>query len=325
MNYTGKIIPLAFPDTFVRHSTEKSLKILPYLGIGTKDYVKAGHAALVLIANKTGKAEYYDFGRYITPYGYGRLRSELTDAELQIPIKAEIDRTGDLVNTEELLVWLQQNPDKTHGTGRMLASVCNCIDYESAKKYLNDLQQQGSIPYKAFGLSGSNCSRMVTETLLNSTDHQKIVKGLRKIKKFTPSTLGNVEKAAIDSPIYEIDKGQLRVYEGSVLRENLTNYFYRYRDNNSVTSTFNFPTHWHYLEGIGSGAYFELQKTDQPDQYVMCRYNDYGRLDFKGIFVNLTQFDISNPYSFVYDSNCHYFHIMQKGEKIRFNRVKTLI
>jgi len=56
LNYTGKIIVLAFPDTFVTMSTEWVCKLLPLLGLGTRDYIKAGHAALVLIENKTGQA-----------------------------------------------------------------------------------------------------------------------------------------------------------------------------------------------------------------------------------------------------------------------------
>ena len=56
MKYTGKIIVLAFPDTFVRMSDEFMCKVLPLLGIGTRTHVKAGHAALVLVENETGNA-----------------------------------------------------------------------------------------------------------------------------------------------------------------------------------------------------------------------------------------------------------------------------
>ena len=81
---------LAYPDTFVTMSDEWICKLLPLVGLGTRDYIKAGHAALILIENRTGVARYFDFGRYVTPKGHGRVRGANTDAELEIPFKAEI-------------------------------------------------------------------------------------------------------------------------------------------------------------------------------------------------------------------------------------------
>ena len=143
---TGKIIVLAYPDTFVKISDEWQCKLFPLVGLGTWDYMKAGHAAIILIENKTGKANYYDFGRYITPKGYGRVRSEITDAELKIPFKAKLIGNGSLENLNEFLIWLDANPHKTHGEGRLLASVCEDINFAKAEKYIQELQQRGSIP-----------------------------------------------------------------------------------------------------------------------------------------------------------------------------------
>jgi len=50
VNYTGKIISLAFPDTFVRFSDEKYVSnVLQLFGLGKNGVVKAGHAAQNLI------------------------------------------------------------------------------------------------------------------------------------------------------------------------------------------------------------------------------------------------------------------------------------
>ena len=86
-------------------SDELLVKLLPLVGLGTGNYIKAGHAALVLIENKTGKATYYDFGRYITPKGYGRVRGQNTDVELAIPFKAKI-KNDQLKNLDQFLLWL---------------------------------------------------------------------------------------------------------------------------------------------------------------------------------------------------------------------------
>ncbi|TPN83031.1 DUF6695 family protein [Aquimarina algicola] len=326
MKYTGKIISLAFPDTFVRHSDESVLKLLPLLGLGKKGFVKAGHAALVLIENKTGIAEYYDFGRYITPFGYGRVRSALTDVELSIPFKAHIDSSDHLINVEEFLLWLEANPHKTHGDGRLIASVCDHIFYDKAKEYILSMQSKGSMPYKAFGKNGSNCSRIVTDTILASTNHTKIRTALLRNKLFTPSTVGNVEKSAIKNAIYEVKDGVVKKYTSSAFKENMTNYF----DKNIPEAKSN-PKKIvseelqgaHFLSGIGSSAYFKLCSTSGKNIFEIRRYTECGEEDFCGIFKCLdSSFDCDIEYEFVYDSNCMYCHVHQKGKKIRFEIVK---
>ncbi len=329
MSYTGKIISLAFPDTFVKHSDESSTRILLALGLGKHNYIKAGHAAFVLIENETGKAEYYDFGRYITPQGYGRVRSAITDVELEIPFKASIASNSKLHNIEEFLLWLEANPDKTHGSGRLVASACDYIYYERARNFVLSVQERGSIPYKAFGKDGSNCSRIVTDTIIAGTDHAKIRKPLFRNKLFTPSPLGNVEKASLDNPIYQVEKGELNVYPGSVFRENLTNYFDKNIPeikNNHVVDPAGFLKNAHFLSGIGSSAYFVLNKTREDNLFEIRRYTEYGEEDFSGIFtVRDGRFDASKKYYFVYDSNCKYCHVEQDGKKIRFELVKRVV
>ncbi|MBQ0736409.1 DUF6695 family protein [Aquimarina celericrescens] len=328
MSYTGKIISLAFPDTFVKHSDESSTKVLLALGLGKQNYIKAGHAAFVLIENETGNAEYYDFGRYITPQGYGRVRSAVTDVELEIPFQADLTKDKELTNIEEFLLWLEANPDKTHGSGRLVASVCDYIYYQKAKSFVIAVQEKGSIPYKAFGKQGSNCSRIVTDTILAGTDHAKIRKPLLRNKLFTPSPLGNVEKASLGNPIYQVENGKLNIYPGSVLKENLINYFDKNIPKtpyNHVVSPNGFMKNAHFLSGIGSSAYFILDSTSKKNIFEVTRYTEYGKLDFKGLFeVKNISFNISEEYRFVYDSNCKYCHVEQKGKRVRFDLIKRI-
>lgn len=325
MTYTGKIIVLAFPDTFVQYSDEPSVKFLLALGLGKNNYIKAGHAAFVLIENRTGNAEYYDFGRYITPKGHGRVRSAVTDIELEIPFKAIITSDYKLSNVEDFLLWLEANPKKTHGDGRLVASVCDYIDYEKAKKYVLSVQSMGSIPYKAFGKTGSNCSRIVTDTILSSTDQIKIKRPLLRNKLFTPSPLGNVEKAALNTPVYQVKDGRLQVYPGSVFKENLTNYFDKKipeTKDKGIKKCNNRLDKAHFLSGTGSSAYFVLEEYLEENVFEITRYTEYGEKDFKGLFVaKESRLNPKQEYRFVYDSNCLYCHIEQNGNKIRLEQI----
>ncbi len=327
MKPTGKIIPLAFPDTYVRYSDESILFLLPILGIGKKNYLKAGHAAFVLIENETGNAEYYDFGRYITPEGYGRVRSAVTDTELEIPFKMIINNNGSLKNIEELLLWLEAHPEKTHGSGRLIASICDEIDYDKAKSHVIGLQNKGSIPYKAFGKIGTNCSRIVTDTILASTSDRKIIKGLTKNKRFTPSPLGNVGKSSKMNPIYQINDGVIGIYDGSIFKENLTNYFHKDVPIATCSKKEREPfKDAHFLHGTGSSAYFRMEETDIEGEYLMIRYTATFEEDFRGIFqTDDIGFNFADTYEFTYDSNCSFYHVLQNGKKIRFNRIKDKI
>lgn len=329
MRYTGKIIVLAFPDTYVKMSTEFICKVLPLLGLGTKHYIKAGHAALVLIHNKTGEAFYYDFGRYVTPPAQGRVRGKNTDAELEIPFKAIIDAKNELENLDDFLLWLDAHPQKTHGSGRLLASVCDDIDFNKANTYIKNIQNRGSIPYGVFEKEGSNCSRFVTDTILAATNNTKITRRLKFNKLFTPSTVGNVEKAATKRIVFQVYNGIVQQFTGTALKENLTNYF----DKKNVPSIHTvaqenpkvlIPSHWHTLNGTGSTSYFEiLNEPSLPeDHFRIKRYNDLLQQDFDGVYT-ASNFNVQEAYRFTYDSHCAFCHVIQNNQKIKLSVVAS--
>ena len=338
MKHTGKLIIIAFPDTYVTMSTEWVCRVLPWFGLGTKDYIKAGHAALILIDNKNGNASYFDFGRYVTPKGHGRVRSAVTDAELHIPITAKFrtrskDDSGDsqLQNLEEFMVWLHANPQKTHGEGRLLASVCDAIDFKKAENFILQLQQKGSIPYGAFEKTGSNCARFVTDTILASTTDKKIIRALNFNKKFTPSTVGNVEKANTLQKVYQLQHGEIATFNGSALKENLTNYFHKKKPKNKIQwseatfeENFNKNSNLQKLSGTGSSAWFEVVPAQLPAHHFnIKRYNHLGEVDYDGVYVSAT-FDLTLPFQFTYDSHCAFCHIMQAGKIIKLKSVGIL-
>lgn len=322
MNYNGKIVIIAFPDTYVKMTTEFICKVLPLVGLGTKEYIKAGHAALILIENETGKTRYYDFGRYVTPPGKGRLRSVVTDAELKLPLDAIIENNK-VVNLEELLLWVDANPKKTNGSGRLLASVCDTIDYKKALNYIEQLQQKGSVPYGLFEKEGSNCSRFVTDTILAATKEVKIIKKLEFNKRFTPSTVGNVEIGANSSPVFEVANGVIKEFTGSAFKENLKNFFDKSNIPEKTSELFQSTDNvllkdLRLLAGIGSNAYFQFVKKESLPAYHfrIKRYNTFLELNFDGVYYS-KGFNVSDDFEFTYDSHCAYCHVWQNNKKIR--------
>ena len=319
MRQDAKIVVLAYPDTFVTMSKEWICKFLPLVGLGTQEYIKAGHAALVLVEEETGEARYFDFGRYITQDGYGRVRSAQTDVELAIPFKMRsVD--GHLENLEELLLWLEAHPEKTHGAGRLLASVCDGVDHALALEHILALQQRETVPYGAFKQQGSNCSRFVADTILASTNDAAIKKALRFNKMFTPSTVGNVEKAT-KGAIYTVYNQQVKLFTGSAFRENLVNYFHK-KPKDLQTPPEAIVLNAQKLNGIGSGAWFEWAGSLEPGSgyHRIKRYNDLGVLDFDGVY-HSEEFDPQMPFTFTYESHCMFCHVMQNGKKIKLSGI----
>lgn len=315
MKQDSKIVVLAYPDTFVTMSKEWICRILPLVGLGTQQYIKAGHAALVLIDGSTGHAQYFDFGRYITAQGIGRVRSARTDAELEIPFRMQLQE-GNIQNLEQLLLWLDAHPDKTHGSGRLLASVCNGVDHSRALEYILALQEREEVPYGAFKAAGSNCSRFVADTILASVSDRAVIRALRNNKRFTPSTVGNVEKAG-SGQIYQVLEQQIQLFKGSALKENLVNYFDK-RPKGLQQKDFPAVPNAQKLSGTGSGAWFQWVKAlpGHSGLHRIRRYNDAGILDYDGVY-HSEAFDPGQPFNFTYQSHCLFCHVVQNGKKIK--------
>ncbi len=335
-NSTGIIITLAYPETVVRLAKEWYSPLLRFFGLGKKGYIRAGHAALVLIDKKTGALDYYDFGRYITPQTYGRVRSKRTDAELNFPLKAEISKTGMLKNSTAILKFLATNPSLTHGEGNMFASITNSVDYDLAKNYINTLQDKQLIRYGAFIKTATNCARFVTDTIIAAVHNDNIKTNLIKSNKFTPSTIGNVILASDIDQLFEVDvNGVVKSFsppkKWSNIKYNVSYFIDSLKqytpttegtlvapiDNNLVLP------HAQWLGGIGSGAWFELYKTQKHDEYRVRRISP-NRIDVDAIFkIDNPNFDYNTAYHFDYPSNCYRCVIVQNGTVYNLSFVKA--
>lgn len=328
MSNTGIILTLAYPDTIVMVSEEWFSPYLRFLGIGKKDYVRAGHAALVLIEKTTGILEYHDFGRYITPEPNGRVRGRDTDNELHFPLKAEI-KNDTITNLNAILEFLGTHPKLTHGDGKLVASVCNAVDYKKARTHITKEQEKHFIRYAAFIKDACNCARFVTDTLIASVTDLKIKKRLKKSKWFTPSTVGNVLLADTENDVFEVSEtGKISKFTGSQKSENIRCFLDRLKDHkvNLVGTQHPKPVDGlhkkaQWLSGIAAGAWFELHETENELKYRFRRISPYGNIDCDAVFkVEDEAFDYSLDYQFIHYSNCKFFNVEQKGRVFRFER-----
>lgn len=320
------IITLAYPETIVRVSDEWFLQYMRYFGIGKKDYVRAGHAALVLILKDSGNLEYYDFGRYISPIPTGRVRSKETDHELDFPLKGII-KGAQIENLDDILKFLATNPHFTHGTGTLYASVCDEVNYEHAKHYISEMQQLSFIRYAAFLKEATNCARFVNDALIAGITNQKIKRRLIKSKTFTPSPIGNVVFADSKNKVYKVsDTGMISTFNSSVTKEHRQLFLDRLKDYEpnlvgTIEAKHDIEKHHsaQWLPGIGCGAWFELRDLNHEIEYRFRRVSPNGNVDVDGIYkISNKGFDISSEYDFTHHSNCKFFHVKQNETIYRF-------
>ncbi len=328
MNNTGIILTLAYPETIVMVSKEWFSPFLRFFGIGKKNYLRAGHAALVLVNKKTGILEYHDFGRYITPEPTGRVRGKDTDNELDFPLMAKIEG-GKITNLNDIVSFLGTHPKLTHGDGKLIASVCHAVDYQKARTHITNMQNKHFIRYAAFIKEACNCARFVTDSLIASVTDKSIKRKLEKSKWFTPSTVGNVVLADTENKVYEVSEtGNISEFKGSQKSENIRCFLDRLKDHkvNFIGTLQPKPVEGlsenaQWLPGIAAGAWFELHVNGHDTEFDFKRISPHGNIDVYDRFVVQDDgFDYYSEFEFVHYSNCKFFHVKQNGKVFRFDR-----
>ena len=174
---------------------------------------RVGHSAAVLINSKEGKAYYFDFGRYHTPKGYGRVRDEETDPDLVLPdINIKSDK---IVNLNDILVFLSKLKS-THGEGRLYASVLSEVSFFDAHNYAKKLQNKGMLKYGPFVYGGTNCSRFTASLAISSLP--PFLKKIRLRFPFciSPSPKRNV--SILNNTYYVVDKENVKIISKSKLK-----------------------------------------------------------------------------------------------------------
>ena len=61
------------------------------------------------------------------------------------------------------------NKKANHGEGTLYASILSRVNFQLAYSYAKEIQARGAIPYGPFVINGTNCSRFVASTIINSS------------------------------------------------------------------------------------------------------------------------------------------------------------
>lgn len=202
------IIMLAWPEGYVEAAGAWYDNIF-----ANKGKYRVGHSAIVLVEEKENKAYYFDFGRYHTPVGFGRVRDEETDPDLKLP-DIQINQNS-VLNIRELLTFIYKLKS-THGKGRLYAAVISKVSFKKSYNYAKSIQNKGMLQYGPFVRSGTNCSRFTSSVAIKS--NPSLIKRVRFRFPFciSPSPKRNVSIS--NNSYYVIDKDNVKKIHKSKLK-----------------------------------------------------------------------------------------------------------
>ena len=315
MMYKDFIIPLAWPEAFVRTPGGPYDNLLTLFNIHRNGYYKFGHAAFLLIHHKTGKVDFFDFGRYISPDKNGRARSSITDPEINFKTKAVI-KDGKIENFHDLLKEINSNPN-SHGEGPLYAGIQKGINHEKAIEFVQRIQTPPFYPYGPFIYKGTNCSRFVAQTIAYAK------KGLGLKFKYpwylTPAPLGNIFFSN-GKTLFKLEKDLSLTkhhIKGPVKQFNFMKKIILFKKEESTPDPASAPLNKvnppdvkinvgenaQWLGGIGSGAWYEIISHSRNTIEVQ-RTQGNGNMDYKLTFVTSQNgFNPSNPFKFKHGSH----------------------
>lgn len=334
MSYLDTAIVIAWPQCTAR--ADESLPIfLRKAGLVKNLNFRVGHAAICLINPQSHEVIYYDFGRYITPRGYGRARSKYTDPELALSTKAVFNDEKDLMNVEQIATELDGKAKYTHGVGPLVFSVSKSIDYIKARTYADEMVMKGYFPYNGLIKSASNCARYVTETIKVSSEDGTVGTKLKYPLTLRPTPLFNVVAAKTQDTIYSFEGGILQFLEKS-RRHSISDLsaglletaFTKYTDSRPDDSVHGeieeperpslLPSNAQWLGGLGEGAWYDISEVS-GHTFKGRKFDRMGQLEHEALYSNEEIQVPVNP-KVTYASHYGFFSIEQDEVVHRFYR-----
>lgn len=324
---------MAWPDQTAR-GDERWMAVLKQLGIVKNLNFKVGHAAMVLIHRKTGALAYFDFGRYITPRGYGRARSVESDPRLALETRAQINDSDEIANLAAILEELHQIEDATHGGGRLFFSVATGLSYATAHRFASQIVSQGPIKYGAIARGNNSCSRYVAQVLLAGfPGNHPARRRITLPESIKPSPMSNVVNAAPDGVVHCYHKGKLvakQMNRWHSLHFQIDQLLYNFSSTKSKSLPCDMepgsiaepqrpktvPATAQWLGGIGEGAWFILDRDAEGDALTVTKYAANGHEEYRVACAGNHPINPDMPYQFTY--HCHHkcHSVVQYGKEI---------
>ena len=334
MSKLDTALVIAWPQCTAR-ADESLVKMFHKAGIIKNLNMRVGHAAICLINPQTKEVLYYDFGRYVSPRGFGRARSKFSDPDLTLEMKAVFDEEKNILNVEDIARELDSVSKYTHGAGPLLFSVSKSINFAKAKEYADDMVMKGFFLYNGLDKSASNCARYVLETIKVANEDGTLGNKLKYPLTVRPTPLFNVVAAKTEDIIYSFEEDVLQTLDksrrhsmsdlgGGILESTLSKYTNTRPDDNiqgqieEPSRPSVIPAQAQWLGGLGEGAWFHVNKMS-THSFEGVKFNCNGALEHEAIYSN-DQIPVPDNVKITYASHFGFFSLEIEGMVHRFYR-----
>ena len=339
-DYQDFAIILTWPDATIR-GDEKWMMFFKKIGLVKNLNFKVGHTGIVIINNALGEMLFYDFGRYITPRGYGRARSKFSDPLLDIQLTAKFEN-GEINNLEDIIKLFEELKPAMYGEGKLYFSVVKGINFALAKAYGDECVEQGTYPYGAVARNNNNCSRFITRMLMKSSPKYHFWHNINLPETIKSSPVSNLVNTSEDRIIYsytptegiksfKMNRFQSLWFLMKQLRDNISKTKSLILPNDLIIGGMNYnskpitiPKDANYLGGVGDGAWYTITSTDHINQFIIKRFTSSGKLEYVVRGESSVNIDIALPLEITYDSNLLHTHVIQNGKKTRIQHIERL-
>lgn len=311
------------------------------IGIVKNLNFKVGHTGIVIINHHSGEMLFYDFGRYITPRGFGRARSKFSDPLLEIKTQAKIN-DNKIQNLDEIVIHFEELKPFMYGEGKLYFSIVEGINFEKAKQYGDDCVIQGTYPYGAVARNNNNCSRFITRMLLKSAQRFHFWHSLNLPETIKSSPVSNLVNASNQRMIYsyiqdeglkqfKMNRWQSLWFLIKQLGDNVKRKKADLLPTDQIIGAIKFnskpitvPKNAMYLGGVGDGAWYSVAYDDNTQLFTIKRFTSYGRLEYVVQGMTSAPFNPKEPWTIIYDSHLLFTHIEQNGIKIKIDHTAQL-
>ncbi|VTP86980.1 DUF6695 family protein [Sphingobacterium daejeonense] len=327
MSYQDSAIILTWPDATIR-GDEKWMMFFKKIGIVKNLNFKVGHTGVVLVNHRNGEMFFYDFGRYITPRGYGRARSKDSDPMLEIKVKAKIENS-EIQNIEGIVKHFETLKSAMYGEGRLFFSIAKNINFDIAKEYGDQCVQEGTFPYGAVAKNNNNCSRFITRMLMKSSPKYHYWHGINLPETIKASPISNIVNVCNSRMVssytpqeglktFKMNRWKSFFFLVKQLGDNVFRNKASLLPNDIIIGAVNFrskpisvPKHAKYLGGVGDGAWYYLnERPDNHIESVVIQHRE--NLEYVVLGEAVQPIDFHADWEITYDSHMMFTHIIPK-------------
>ena len=327
----GALIIAAWPQTPVRPTGLWWYDgLFGLLGLRLRSGLyRLGHAGCLLVSERTGRAHYFDCGRYECPPQMCRIRDDVRDPDVALTVQARFAADGSLSNGEDLLLELA-GIRATHGEGVMVAAIMGGLHFEAAYRKAKSLQAR-MYPFRHLATRSLNCTRF----LLRMTPFARASMAVRVLEMWSwlagPSPLFLARVASRVGPIYMVEQGRVArcgrwsaILQGRPpIQRSPTG---ERREGRAVPPQreSDVPPEARWLHGTAVGKWIAL--TREPGlgsrEFRFRRWSDSGRQDCDRVFAlrDGCEFDPARPFEPDYPTDCQECTLLQDGRRSHLER-----